>query len=312
MSDIEIAVKNSKILEQLLESKFGAVGKGLHQKVDSVTHRLDGATVKRLRWIATLRNKVVHEDFAVENVAEYVAACEQCRAVLEKGPTVRIARSGTPTSRPSNHLRLTRPVIFAAAAGAAAIAIYMTGATKPAQQQAKTAPPLVSQAATPPRSALQPTVPAAVAPVTIPPTVLRRLNALSEAENLGHFTLLPNGALRISDATIRRYKGEMGFGKHLYVSGYAKNISRHTIMLASAITSIGLPDGRSINGIKNTLYFSNSGLAPGATTHINIQLDSLFNEFKVDVPDVINAKKLNINMRIRNFDDGMGNTVNVQ
>lgn len=310
MSDIAIAVKNSKILEQLLESKFGAVGKGLHQKVDSVAHRLDGATVKRLRWIATLRNKVVHEDFAMENLAEYVAACEQCRTVLEKGPTVRTAHSGTSTSRPSNRRRRKWPVVFAAA-GAAAIAIYMTGATKPAQQQAKTAPPLVSQAATPPRSALQPTVPAAVAPATIPPTVLRRLNALSEAENLGHFTLLPNGALRISDATIRRYKGEMGFSKHLYVSGYAKNISRHTIMLASAITSIGLPDGRSINGIKNTLYFSNSGLAPGATTHINIKLDSFFNQFKVDVPDVINAKKLNINMRIRNFEDGMGNTVNV-
>ena len=213
MSDIEIAVKNSKILEQLLESKFGAVGKGLHQKVDSVTHRLDGATVKRLRWIATLRNKVVHEDFAVENVAEYVTACEQCRTVLEKGPTVRIARSGTPTSRPSDHRRLTWPVIFAAA-GAAAIAIYMTGATKPAQQQAKTAPLLVSQAATPLRSALQPIAPAAVASTTIPTTAPRRPNALPETKNLSNFTLLPNGALHISDATIRWHKGEMqGVGK---------------------------------------------------------------------------------------------------
>lgn len=104
----------------------------------------------------------------------------------------------------------------------------------------------------------------------------------------------------------------MGFSKHLFVTGYAKNISRHTIMLASTITSIGLPDGRSINGIKKSLYFSSSGLAPGETTRFNIKLDSMFNQFKVDVPDVINAKKLNIRMRIRNFDDGMGNTVNVQ
>lgn len=312
MSDIEIAVKNSKILEQLLESKFGAVGKGLHQKVDSVTHRLDGATVKRLRWIATIRNKVVHEDFVMENVPEYVTACEQCRTVLEKWPTARNARSGTSTSRPSNHLRLTRPVIFAAAAGAAVIAIYMTSATKPAQQQAKIAPPLVSQAVTPPRSALQPIAPAAVASTTMPTTAPQRPNALPETKNLSNFTLLPNGALHISDATIRWHKGDMGFSKHLFVTGYAKNISRHTIMLASTITSIGLPNGRSINGIKNTLYFSSSGLAPGATTRINIRLDSLFNEGMVDVPDVINAKKLNINMRIRNFDDGMGNPVNVQ
>ena len=61
MSDYELVIKKSKHLEQLLEEGLGAQGRGLHEKVSSVEGRLPTALVKRLRFIATVRNKLVHD-----------------------------------------------------------------------------------------------------------------------------------------------------------------------------------------------------------------------------------------------------------
>ena len=84
MSDIELAVKYSRYLEFLLEKRLGATGTGLHEKVTSVEKRLGEPLVKRLRWIATLRNKVVHEEgFALPNAAEYQAVCKKCTEELQ-------------------------------------------------------------------------------------------------------------------------------------------------------------------------------------------------------------------------------------
>ncbi|MDB5313720.1 MAG: hypothetical protein JWO38_7922 [Gemmataceae bacterium] len=61
MSDIELAVTRTKALEALLEQGLGATGKGLHEKVTSVQTKLGPVLVKKLRFVATVRNKIVHE-----------------------------------------------------------------------------------------------------------------------------------------------------------------------------------------------------------------------------------------------------------
>ena len=50
--------------EQRLERDYGAVGRGLHEKISSVESRLPEATVRKLRYIATIRNKATHENVA--------------------------------------------------------------------------------------------------------------------------------------------------------------------------------------------------------------------------------------------------------
>lgn len=82
-SDIDIVVTQSKQIEQLLEQKFAAKGRGLHEKVDSVTHVLDAALVKRLRWIATMRNKVVHEDFALPSQDDFSRSCQSALDTIQ-------------------------------------------------------------------------------------------------------------------------------------------------------------------------------------------------------------------------------------
>ena len=71
MSQIETVIRASKQLEQLLEQHYGAIGRGLHEKTSSIEVQLDNDTVRRLRKIATLRNKVVHEDFELDDLTDF-------------------------------------------------------------------------------------------------------------------------------------------------------------------------------------------------------------------------------------------------
>lgn len=62
MSDIDLAVKASKQIESTLVRVYGAKGKGLHEKVSSVEKKLPASLVKRIRYVATIRNKILHDD----------------------------------------------------------------------------------------------------------------------------------------------------------------------------------------------------------------------------------------------------------
>lgn len=84
MSDIELAISRVKALESLLEVALGATGKGLHEKVSSVQARLPQPLVKRLRFIATVRNKIVHEaDYQqIDDRAGFERACAEAETEL--------------------------------------------------------------------------------------------------------------------------------------------------------------------------------------------------------------------------------------
>lgn len=84
-STIELAVKNSRHLENLLETRMGASGRGLHQKISSIQSSVDPKIVKKVRWIATLRNKAVHEEgFEIQDVQAYQKACDEVEMYIER------------------------------------------------------------------------------------------------------------------------------------------------------------------------------------------------------------------------------------
>lgn len=62
MSDIETAVKASRQIEDLLEIQYHAKGRGLHEKLTSVEFRLPRQILRHARYIASVRNAVVHDD----------------------------------------------------------------------------------------------------------------------------------------------------------------------------------------------------------------------------------------------------------
>ena len=84
MSDIELAVTRTKALESLLEHGLGATGKGLHEKVSSVQDRLPPQLVRKLRFIATVRNKIVHESAytQIDDPGSFTRACDEAEAEL--------------------------------------------------------------------------------------------------------------------------------------------------------------------------------------------------------------------------------------
>lgn len=76
MGQLETVVRWTKKLEAELESRLGAEGRGLHEKASSVEHLLDGQLLRKLRRIATIRNRTMHEDgYVIEDVDVFVNDC---------------------------------------------------------------------------------------------------------------------------------------------------------------------------------------------------------------------------------------------
>ena len=83
MSDIDLAVTRSRKLEQMLERDFGAVGRGLHEKTSSIENRLPEPLVRKLRLVATVRNKVLHEEGPIDDRRRFVAAADEAERALK-------------------------------------------------------------------------------------------------------------------------------------------------------------------------------------------------------------------------------------
>jgi len=74
----------------LLDTEFGASGKGLHEKITSVGNQLTPSMVKSMRYLATIRNKLVHEhDFnAIPDRARFIQnfdqSCVELKEILQQ------------------------------------------------------------------------------------------------------------------------------------------------------------------------------------------------------------------------------------
>lgn len=83
MSDIESVVTRTRKLESLLRTQYHADGKGLHQLITSCEERLPHDVIEKLRYIATIRNKIVHEhDFQLDSRKQFMLVCDECEKEL--------------------------------------------------------------------------------------------------------------------------------------------------------------------------------------------------------------------------------------
>ncbi len=79
---IKQVITITKRLEKHLEETFHATGKGLHEKVSSIRRNLSEITVRKIRKLATIRNKSVH-DFVLSN-QEYSTFIETAESVFRE------------------------------------------------------------------------------------------------------------------------------------------------------------------------------------------------------------------------------------
>jgi amino acid transporter len=75
MNDIyRQVIEQTKKIETLLVDRLGAQGRGLHEKTDSIEALLSDNVVKKIRYIASVRNKLMHEDgYLIENINHYIS-----------------------------------------------------------------------------------------------------------------------------------------------------------------------------------------------------------------------------------------------
>jgi hypothetical protein len=87
-NDYELAIKSSKELEYILEVEFEAYGKGLHEKITSAASKcpeLSAGLVRNMRYLATIRNKLVHERGfdAIPDRKQFIQKFEASQAELK-------------------------------------------------------------------------------------------------------------------------------------------------------------------------------------------------------------------------------------
>ena len=94
MSDIEKVVTRTRRLEKLLRTQYHADGKGMHQLITSCEERLPHDVIDKLRYIATIRNKVVHEeDFKLDSRRDFLTVCDECEKELTPRSSIHLESS---------------------------------------------------------------------------------------------------------------------------------------------------------------------------------------------------------------------------
>lgn len=94
MSQIETIVRGCGTMETILQNRWKSTGRGLHQKVTNTPYEIPPSMVKKLRWIATVRNRVVHENLVLgdQQFHDIVQGIQEATAFLE---TAEVGRKRT-------------------------------------------------------------------------------------------------------------------------------------------------------------------------------------------------------------------------
>lgn len=120
------AIDISRQLEGMLKT-LGATGKGLHERTSSIEDKLPAALVGKLRFIASVRNKLAHEDDLMPDAefADFAAAGKQ--AIEELGAALGDGKraSARPKSKSRSKKAAPRPVPAAPTGGLAALGTAM-------------------------------------------------------------------------------------------------------------------------------------------------------------------------------------------
>lgn len=85
--DLLAITRGTRRIETLLGERLGAEGRGLRGKADSVREHLHPDLHKRLRWVATMRNRTLHEDgFEPKDLPRLIDTLQDCAQALEEMP----------------------------------------------------------------------------------------------------------------------------------------------------------------------------------------------------------------------------------
>lgn len=272
MSDIKHVLDACKNIEHLLETQWGGHGSGLHKKMDNATYRVPKPLVATIRWLATLRNKAVHEkDFEIPNIGQYLAVARRVERELQEALPAAIRA----------HRRLKGLQIALTVTVLALLALMFLPRTEPAPAAAPGAPAHVQAAPAQPVSALSATT--------------RGLpNAVVEFQSIA-FGLGRDRKPEVY-ATVRNTSGTTLSSLTLHARLYLDDE-------ATPVADTNAANSRE----QLYVFFGDNGLAPGATGRFSVFSIRWPDTFVV--PDVLNAKKRLLVLRVEEASDGRKRTL---
>ena len=278
MVDLNQIVGATKRLESLLEQKFGATGRGLHEKLSSVERRIPMDLRKKIRYLATIRNKAMHEDgYEPESMETYLATAREATEALE----------AVEPPKPRKALSLSPPGGFSLRHLVAAflVGVGLTAGWNMLSSGSDQAGETSAQSVFPAAPAQDPVVP-------------KSAEKTSE-QSTGNIAL-SSSALTISAIRISYENRD-----NPSIKVTAHNNSNRTISHADLEAALYI-DGESTPVFRDRrlyLLFGDTGLPPGSTQTQSIYPDT-FMDGRWIMPDVLNAKKRVIAIRVDKTYDG--------
>ena len=101
-SEIQIGrtVTISRKIETVLDQELGAAGRGLHEKLNSVQHLLPEYLVKQMRYIATVRNQLMHEarTLSQADFEQFIATAERAATTIAEIAAAHRVRPPSPAA----------------------------------------------------------------------------------------------------------------------------------------------------------------------------------------------------------------------
>lgn len=279
-------LQGTKRIEAILEEKFGSTGRGLYEKMTTANMRLPEPLQKRIRYVATMRNKTMHEEgFEIPNIPEFVKTCQSIAEQLEH-----LHANRKPGFFSQGAGGWMRKVALIGCAGVGIFGLAFLGvstALKYGQPSSAVEARDVGKAnPAPARAQEQPSEAATLsAPVTF-----KNLKFSMKKDSWG--SLEPNLSATFTNnhsATISSIRVKA----RLFINGETTPVAGNTPS-----------DGEFF------VFFGDSGLAPGASASPLISFFG-FDKDSWKVPDVINAKTRVVEMQILDVKDGRKSYVKV-
>lgn len=341
MSDLKAIIDAVKGIESTLVEQFGAEGRGLHEKLTSVEAQVPSHLQRSIRYLATLRNKAMHEEgYEIKDPEAYVRQANEARAQLlalskpKPATTAPVPVAATVPQTPNKLLVLGIAALMVGGIWFVASMIQprSNNATAPVgavshREPVKTPTPASPVAESRPNDVTLPpvggvvsrepvapkVVPAASEPAvnngSLPETMHQRGSAamLHDAITAGQSVGVGNGALRIDVVEFSTAVGSWGRAEP-QISLTVTNIADKTVSSAraEAMLFINGNDTPSVQTKDLFVYMGEQGLQSGETRKVKISSDL---RFDWNAPDVLNAEKRAVAVRITSSDDGMNRAI---
>lgn len=315
MSDLKTIIGAVKKIESILEQRFGGHGRGLHEKLNQASVPIPESLVKSVRYIATLRNKALHEDgFEIDDPEAFLATCERTLAQLERLAQEQEQRGAVPAGRApvgqGQHRWVWLAVLTAVAMLAGWIFFGQDSRRLPDQEledrAARRAVP--SNPAPAEAPAARPLPASKPAPKPAPKPASRSLpepeRAANSASNSPPANAEPAQQEPIGISQIR-----LAYGRGVFDEAQAQVSATFTNRTGRTLSSLKLDAELFLNrqpeGLTGQLWanFGERGLLAGQTRTLTLKTGRMDNAVWV-APDVLNASSRRVELAVSGYTDG--------